>query len=288
MNNSTQQEIILVTGKGGVGKSAVAAAIALKKAQQGKKTLLVELGDQSFFSDYLGTSVSPVSVGFTPTRLRDSLDVAIWSGPSCLKEYALYLLKIESLYKLFFENPVSKALLNIAPALPELSITGKITSHPRKVGPPLNYDVLVVDAFATGHFLALLKAPQGMAEAIQFGPMGEQSKSIIQVLKNPQQTKYVVVSFPEDLPVTEALELSKGIEQLVGQRPVQILNRWVSGLSADSIDGESQFERQMKKVHLRQDWAAQQLAEYSVQKLSFVFESDAWKIVESLSREVEI
>lgn len=288
MNNSTQQEIILVTGKGGVGKSAVAAAIALKKAQQGKKTLLVELGDQSFFADYLGTSTSPLRVGFSPTRLRENLDVAMWSGPSCLKEYALYLLKIESLYKLFFENPVSKALLNIAPALPELSITGKITSHPRKVGPPLDYDVLVVDAFATGHFLALLKAPQGMAEAIQFGPMGEQSKSIIQVLKNPQQTKYVVVSFPEELPVTEALELSRGIEQLVGQRPVQMVNRWVSGLSADSSHGESQFERQMEKVHSRQEWAAKQLAEYSIQKLSFVFESEPWKIVESLSREVEI
>lgn len=288
MNNSSQQEIILVTGKGGVGKSAVAAAIALKKAQQGKKTLLVELGDQSFFRDYLGTVVAPLKVNFAPTALRTNLDVAIWSGPSCLKEYALYLLKIESLYKLFFENPVSKALLNIAPALPELSITGKITSHPRKVGPRLDYDVLVVDAFATGHFLALLKAPQGMAEAIQFGPMGEQSKSITEVLRNPEQTKYVVVSFPEELPVTEAVELSRGIEQLVGQRPVQVLNRWIEGLPGGAVDGKSQFEQQMKKVQSRQEWSMQQLSEYPVQKLSFVFESDAWKIVESLSQEVEV
>lgn len=228
-------EIIFVTGKGGVGKSAVAAAIAFNRASKGQKTLLVELGNQSFFKDYFDLP----KVEYQPTNLRPNLDLALWSGPECLKEYARHLLKIESLYKLFFENPVTRTLVNVAPALPELSILGKITSGPpRFVGPPLDYDCLVVDAYATGHFMALIKAPQGMAEAVKFGPMGEQSRSIDAVIRDPSICKYVVVSLPEELPVIEALELSQGIQKQVKLKPIQVLNKIISGLSTAKSGSE--------------------------------------------------
>jgi anion-transporting ArsA/GET3 family ATPase len=243
-------EIIFVTGKGGVGKSAVAAALALQRARSGRKTLLAELGRESFYEYALG--LSSVTYGGVSWPPQENLKISLWSGQDCLKEYALYLLKIESLYRLFFENPVTRTLIQVAPALPELSIIGKATSGIRHVGPPLDCDTLVVDSFASGHFMALLKAPQGMAEVVRFGPMGEQSRNIEQVLKNASICRYVVVTFPEELPVLEGLELAAQIESTVGVKPQLILNRHQE-ISQDALAEKPQDEHLIRfQNHLRQ------------------------------------
>lgn len=287
MKAQSPQEIIFVTGKGGVGKSAVAAGLALKKSQEGKKTLLIELGNQSFYKDFFELP----EVAFKPTSLKPNLDVALWSGLDCLREYAIYLLKIESLYKLFFENTVSKTLLNVAPALPELSIMGKATSHPRQVGPALNYDCLVIDAFATGHFLALLRAPQGMAQAIRFGPMGEQSRGIDRVLRDRSQCQYFVVSLPEEMPVVEALELAQGIENLVGVKPLQLLNRFVQ-ISDQVLDvtpsseNLKHFQEHIEVISARQKALLEDLSSGNapVAQLPFIFSAKPWDIVSGIAK----
>lgn len=216
-----KQEIHFVTGKGGVGKSVVAAALALKLSRQGKKVLLVELGDQSFFKDFFELA----DVGFKPQEIKPNLSLALWTGESALREYAQYLIKVESLAKLFFDNAVMKAFINIAPGLPELAMLGKITSGPRKYGPPVNFDCIVVDAFATGHFKALIEAPRGMAQAVQIGPMGEQSRSIIKVLKDSEITKYHIVSLPEELPLKESVELSDVLKKELEVEPQLVMNK---------------------------------------------------------------
>jgi anion-transporting ArsA/GET3 family ATPase len=218
------KEIHFVTGKGGVGKSLIAVAIALREAKKGRKTLLVELGEHSFYQDFFKTSAPVV---YQPIPLFENLDVALWRGSESLREYALHLIKIESLTKLFFENSVSKSLIDIAPALPELAILGKITSGPRKHGPPVPYEVLVVDAFATGHFLALLSAPRGMAEAVRFGPMGEQSRAIDAVLRNPEICRTHVVTLPEEMPVKETEDLVEALQADFGIQPDLILNKMI-------------------------------------------------------------
>lgn len=95
---SMKQEIHFVTGKGGVGKSIMAAALALKLSQTGKRVLLVELGEQSFYRNFFDLP----HVGFQPTLVKPHLSVALWSGDTCLREYAHYLIKVESLSRLFF------------------------------------------------------------------------------------------------------------------------------------------------------------------------------------------
>lgn len=215
------QEILFVTGKGGVGKSTVAAALAKKKAKAGARVLLVEIGDQSFYKDYFQLP----SIGYTPTKIDTNLSVALWTGESCLREYIIYLIKVEALYKLFFENAVMKAFVNVAPALPELAIMGKATSGPRNHGPKAPFDCIVIDAYATGHFMALIGAASGMAEAVKFGPMGEQSRSIDQVLRDPKFCKYFLVSLPEELPVKETEELYEHLQSKFGIQAEIILNK---------------------------------------------------------------
>ncbi len=283
MKHSPQQKIIFVTGKGGVGKSAVAAAIALKHSQAGEKTLLVELGYQSFYQDYFDLP----QVTYQPQNLKKNLDIALWSGPECLKEYARHLLKVESLYRLFFENSVTKSLIQVAPALSEISILGKITSHPRKVGPPLNYDCLVIDAFATGHFLALMRAPHGMAEAIRFGPMGDQSRSIDKILKDPAFCQYFVVSFPEELPVVEGIELWQGIHDIVKIKPTHIFNRVLDpdpkALKSSNDELET-FQKYLNKVSTAEANLLNQLKlQGEVLILPQIFSVKSWDVVSQMA-----
>jgi anion-transporting ArsA/GET3 family ATPase len=277
-----KQELIFVTGKGGVGKSTVAAAIATQRASEGKKTLLVELGYQSFFKDFFDLP----QVGYQPQHLSQNLDLAIWSGPEALEEYVKHLLKIEALYRLFFENPVTKALVNVAPALAELSMLGKVTSGIRKVGPALSYDCIVIDSFASGHFLALIRAPKGLATSFRIGPMGEQSRDMDRILRDPEHSKYVVVSLPEDLPVQEALELSEQIRNTIEVEPIQILNR-VLAMPAE-IQGSGEFVQYLEDVSFRQQSNKKRLEgrKGKVLELPFVTSMNAKVLIDHLAAEL--
>ncbi len=289
-------EINFVTGKGGVGKSAVAAALALKRARAGFRTILVELGDQSYFRDYF----SLPSVGYQAQTLEISgvkFDLAQWSGQECLKEYILHIVKVESLYRLFFENAVTKALVNVAPALSELSILGKITSGPpRNVGPKMPYDVIVVDAYASGHFMALMNAPTGLATAIRFGSMGEQVRSIGKVLHDANLCKFFVVALPEELPVVEGLELAGNIKKVTGQSSKVLLNRLLpfsqelnADLTAHAEPALKNFSNYLQELEARQKSMQERILNsgHEAQSLPWILSSDAKEIIERLSRELQ-
>ncbi|MBC7740643.1 MAG: arsenical pump-driving ATPase [Bdellovibrionaceae bacterium] len=228
-----------VTGKGGVGKSLISAVLArylsqnspldTNRKQEKEKILLAELNEQSFFKDFLGLK----RISYKPLPWLEGIDISQWSPQECLREYALYLLKLESLYKLFFENPVSKSLIQVAPGLEELALLGKITSSPRSHGPPMNYDQLVIDSFATGHFISLFRAPAAMAEAVQFGPMGEQSRGIDRWLRDKDFTHLHIVTIAEELPVTETIELYKTLKKEFGLIATVYLNKLTRLTSAD-------------------------------------------------------
>lgn len=281
-------KILFVSGKGGVGKSTVAATLALKAAREGKKTLLVELGSRSFYGLAFGRSFSP-----TPAPWREGVDITLWDGNSCLREYALHLLKSESLYRLFFENAVSRSLIQVAPGLAELAILGKITSGPpRNVGPKLPYDILVVDAFASGHFLALIRAPLGFAEAVRFGPMGSESRQIAAVLRDPQICRYCFVTLPESLPVQETAELVESFRALVPDVPPEIcLNRWLqpamaaqtnAGAEADRVDFLADLSRRRESERE----AEKKFADLKTWTAPWILETDFEKTVLQLADEV--
>lgn len=226
------QRLTFVTGKGGVGKSSIAAALAYKKSStsENHKVLLAEIGDQSYFQDLFRFD-KPLEYLPFEALPQDfpRLFFSLWTGQECLKEYAKHLLKLDSLYRLFFENAIMKTFIQIAPGLPELAIMGKMTSGIRRHGPQLPYESLVMDSFATGHFLALLKAPGALAQTIKYGPMGEQSRSIDQVLRNPEHCEYVIVCLPEELPTRETLELAEKLQNQFGIQPRVVLNRCLAG-----------------------------------------------------------
>lgn len=286
-------KIHFVTGKGGVGKSAYAAAKALNLAQQGRKVLLVELGERSFYKDYLNLA----SVAFAPVPYKSNIDVALWSSESSLREYAKYLLKVEKVAELFFDNPVMRSLIDIAPALQELAILGKITSGPRKHGPPLQYDDLVIDAYSTGHFLALLNAPRGMSQAVSVGPMGEQSRGIQKILFDKNITNYSIVTLPEELPIQESKELYDQLKQQFDISAQIVLNKvlQIQNSAAElneiisSNSSMSEFASYILKLKLKEELLKTELKQktYNIIAMPLVLRDSPNEVLSEMAKNIK-
>ncbi len=283
----TDKRIVFVSGKGGVGKSLVAAGLARELARSGRKTLLAEIGETSYYQDFWDLP----RVGHEPTPTDEGFDLALWSGETSLREYVLFYLKMERLYSLFFENKVMRALVNVAPGLSEIAILGKVTSGVRHVGPPMKYDTIVVDSYATGHMLALLQAPRGMREAIGFGPMGHHSRDIDAMLRNEKLCAYVIVTLLEELPVSETLEFRLALEKEMGVIADVVANKVITppvsrdelALIAESnASGLGEFASYLKAVELRQEKHLDQLSRSGValKKIPLVFSADPKILVE--------
>lgn len=292
LENSIQQHIHFVTGKGGVGKSMLSLGMAQKFAESGKKTLLVELGEHSFFEDLLSLE----GVHFQPIKAAENLEITLWSGAECLREYARHLIKIESLAKLFFENPVMKTFINVAPALPELAIMGKLTSTYRNHGPKLPYEIIVVDCYSTGHFLSLMRAAAGMAEVIKMGPMGEQSRTINAAIRNSELCSYHIVTLAEELPVEESRELMATLISEFKIQPQLIFNKILnSPLSStelakvDEADNMYIFANYLKYQLERQKASIDSFATHGVdiKKVSLHFQEDPWLVAKAIARELQ-
>lgn len=275
-------EIHFFTGKGGVGKSILAATKALRLARSGERVLLVELGDQSYFRFFFDLP----EVTYQPASISDWFDVAKWSGKEAFREYARHLIRVESLFKLFFENQVALSLVDAAPGLAELAILGKITSGPpRNVGPKVPYDHLVIDGYSSGHFMALLRAPFGFAEAVSVGPMGEQTRSIIEVLKDPKICRYNVVTQSERMMVEESLELVADIENLIGVKPTVLLNKSLEKPESDFPGGD--FGKDMKNFFTDQESARASLGAVApVAPVPWVLETVPRNVVLELANNV--
>ncbi len=258
------QRITFFTGKGGVGKSLVAAAWAENRRQKGDRVLLVELGSHSFYSRAFQWPYPEVQ----PTAVEPGLWIALWSGPGVLREYILHLLRSEWLVHLFFENRVMSTFLQAAPGLSELALIGKITSGIRRVGPELPFDEIVVDCFSTGHALALLRVASAMLEVVRLGPMAEQCRTIVQTLTDAQVCRYAIVTLDGDLPKNEAMELYHALHRELKIQPHIFLNRQlvppvgeeVLLECANGTGAARDFCQFLRDRQLRQSAAEQELA----------------------------
>lgn len=215
------KRVLFVTGKGGVGKTFVSFALAQRFARQGRKSLVVQIGASST----LPRPYQKVSLGYNAQPLERNIYGARWDGPHCLKEYLLSLIPVSQLYRLFFENRVMRSLIDVAPGLLEVAILGKITHSAQRPIDSEEYDLIIVDGFATGHFISLLRAPIGLSEAIQGGPVAVRSRQIVETLRAPEICEYVVVALPEELSLVETREFCLTLKKELEVCPKIICNR---------------------------------------------------------------
>lgn len=195
-----------VVGKGGVGKSTLTAAIAVAHAAAGRRVLAVELGRREGLSRYLAPGVE---TGPEPTRIRDGLSLVRVQGDDALAEYLRLILPGRGLLNLVFGSRLYRYFVAAAPGLKELMAIGKIwyEREKRDADGRSLWDVIVVDAGASGHSLQYLQMPSTAARTFRSGLVHRESERIAALLADSATTAVHVVVIPEDMPLTEGREI---------------------------------------------------------------------------------
>jgi anion-transporting ArsA/GET3 family ATPase len=216
MSSLLDRRLILVAGKGGVGRSTVAAALGAACARRGRRTLLFEANA----NDRWGSFFHGDAVGTQVTRLRDNLHAVNTNPAAALEEYGLMVLRFKRVYKMVFENRVTRYFLRAIPGLDDYSILGKAwyhTTEERRGGPA--WDTVIFDLPASGHSLTMLRLPKVILDTVPEGPLTRDARSLQDLLRDRERTAIVMVTLAEEMPVNEARELR---DQLRGELGLEL------------------------------------------------------------------
>jgi anion-transporting ArsA/GET3 family ATPase len=222
------RRLIIVTGKGGCGKTTVAAATALAAAESGRRVALIELGRDEHLHRLLAPDSQPV--GYAGRELHPSLWVFHIDPFEALAEYIGMQIGLTSLVKRALRQASFQQLLGAAPGWRELVTLGKIghLENLARAGARPDYDLIVVDAPASGHGLAFLDVPRVVQSAIKSGPLRRRARDIETLLQDPARTLLLPVTLAEELPVRETIELvARARDELGMQLDRVVVNRVV-------------------------------------------------------------
>jgi anion-transporting ArsA/GET3 family ATPase len=208
----TQSGVLIVAGKGGVGKTTVSAAIARMAAQAGLSVLVVELegkpGIHSAFGgsgplDYAGAQLHGDGRGAVQAR---------WITPDdALLEY-LADHGLQRVSKRLVSSGVLDVVATAIPGIRDVLVLGKIKQLERAKAA----DLIVVDAPATGHAVTFLTSAQGLLDAARGGPVRAQAAEVVDLLHDPARCRVMLVSLPEELPVSETVDAAYLLEDRAG------------------------------------------------------------------------
>lgn len=218
--------LVIVVGKGGVGRSTVASALGLAADHEGRAALIVEVGGRDDVARSFG--VGPSRHGVTRT-LDGRLRHRGVQGDDALADYLRERLPGGPLAAGIARTPLFSALAAAAPGLRELLTIGRVwdLTRPGRRSPPSR--PVILDAPATGHALALLRAPRSYAGIARSGPVADEARAIAAFLRDPGSTVFVVVSTAQELAVTETAELVAALREDPGAVPGLAVVNGVAG-----------------------------------------------------------
>ncbi len=242
MTNLFERKLIIVGGKGGVGRTTVATALAVAAARRGKRTLLCQTKSKERLSQLLAVP----SVGSELVEVRPRLSAVNMTPQAALREYGTMVLRSEFVAKQVLENRLSRAFLHAVPGLEDYSMLGKVWYHTTEEerGRP-RWDLVVLDGPATGHLITMLSVPDAILRAVPEGPLTKPAAATQGLLRDPVRTAILLVTLAEDLPTNETIELAARLRGLQLPLSALVINqlfppRFVQGASARAL---AQFDR---------------------------------------------
>jgi anion-transporting ArsA/GET3 family ATPase len=216
MTSVLERKLLVVTGKGGVGKTTVAAALGLLASQRGLRTIVVEVGDQARLPELFGLAGNDAGV---ETRLGDGLWSISIDPDRALLEW-LQRLGGRVSGRVLASSSTFHYFAAAAPGAKELVSMVKIwelTQGERWARRAAGYDLVVLDGPATGHALGMLHSPRTFGAIARVGPIARQSQQVRELLESPKLSSYIAVAQGTEMAVTETLELNTGLRQRVGR-----------------------------------------------------------------------
>jgi anion-transporting ArsA/GET3 family ATPase len=205
----------MVTGKGGVGKTTVSLALGLAAAARGKRTIVCEVASQERAS----RAFHRRATGFHEVELAKDLFAISIDPDEAMKEYVLLQVRVKAARDLLFRSRMFTYLAAATPGLRELVTIGKIwelAQLDRRVRERRSYDLVIVDAPATGHGVGFLQTPKTFADIARVGPVKAQGQAVHEFLVNPKKTAVAIVATPEEMPVNETIALETELRDRLG------------------------------------------------------------------------
>ncbi len=230
-----EKRLIIIGGKGGVGRTVIATALATLLARRGKKILLAYVRTKQRVAKLLNCPEIDESIH----DIRPNLWAVNMNPAAALREQGLKVLRFKSVYKAVLENRLVKYFLKAVPSLDEYSVLGKTWYHTTEmIAESPKYDTVIFDGPATGHLIPMLRIPQVILETVPRGPLTEDAQSIHDLLVNPRQTSFIIVTLAEEMGVKEAIELYHAAKQNLYIQPEHLI---VNALYPDDFEAASQL-----------------------------------------------
>lgn len=207
--------ILIVSGKGGVGKTTAAAALALVAARHGRKVCVAEVDRKGSLAKLLG---GRGAVGYEPAELTPGVWGINIVAEDALAEYLEVQYKFKRMSRAFTSTHFVDYITTAAPGLKDILILGKVwyLEKNRSRGGGYDFDTIVVDAPAAGHMLQFLSAPMGLSDAVRVGPVRRQAEWLVDMLRDPARTRVHLVTLAEEMPVSETVETEEALRTKVG------------------------------------------------------------------------
>src|SRR6478735_6721907 len=205
------RRLLFVTGKGGVGKTSVSAALADLGARAGKRTLVCEMDAKGA----LAATFDTTPLTYEPREIDPRLFAMAMNTEDSLREYLRLFVKVPLVGRI---GPLARTfdfVADAAPGVKEILAVGKLAYEARE----RHYDLVVVDAEASGHIVAQIGAPRVIRELVKVGMVREQTSWMTRILEDPDVTGLVVVTTPEEMPVTETVDLVRRLGRESGVAP---------------------------------------------------------------------
>jgi anion-transporting ArsA/GET3 family ATPase len=210
MTDLFKLRFVTVVGKGGVGKTTLSAAFALAAARRGKRVLIAMCNAKERISDLL--EVAPIGPKNQP--VLPGIEAVNIIPKYALEEYGVMVLRVRALYKAIFENRLVAAFLHGTPGIEAWSILGKAQFHAHEMeGGRPRYDLVILDAPATGHGLEMLRVPRVLLDVAPPGLLRREAERAWELLSDPVRSGVLLVTLPEDMPVNESIELHAALTQ---------------------------------------------------------------------------
>ena len=237
MSGLLDRQLLFVTGKGGVGKTTTAAALADLAARSGKRTLLCEMDAKGA----IATAFDVRLLTYDPVEVRPGLFAMAMNTEDALREYLRVFARIPLVGRI---GPLARTfdfMADAAPGVKEMVVIGKLCWEVRE----RRYDLVVVDAEASGHIVAQIDAPRAIRELVQVGPVRDQTEWMLRILGDHERTGLVVVTTPEEMPIVESAELVEKVRRttdvdVAGVFVNRMLSEWFVGRDLEVFEALTQ------------------------------------------------
>ena len=193
----------------------MAVALGLRAASEGKRTIVCEVSSQENASRMFDHA----EVGFHEVEMEENLWSISIDPDESMREYVLLQLKVRAMRDMLFRSRIFSYLAAATPGLKELVTIGKIwelAQLDRKVKQGRKYDLVIVDAPATGHGIGFLQTPRTFAAIARVGPIHSQAQQLDRLITDREHTGVAIVALPEEMPVNESAALEKELRDEVG------------------------------------------------------------------------